>query len=127
LVLGGDASAAAGPAGRHASAETDWKRNTEVLTYSRAKGIFDGLAPTGAAICRDDDSTEAIYGHDILTKRILEGEIAAPGSAHAFLDAVRDAKAKAFASNEQSTMQVSGRLKATECFKRTGPGEGAPC
>jgi len=97
--LGGDASAAAGPIGRHASADTDWKLNTEVLTYSRAKGLFAGLTLTGASIRRDDDSTEAIYGHEISTKRILEGEIAVPILADAFLDAVRDAKAQAVASN----------------------------
>jgi len=96
--LGGDASAAAGPVGRHASADTDWKLNTEVLTYSRARGLFGGLTLTGAAIRRDDDSTEAIYGHDVSTRRILEGRIPVPASAHAFLDAVRDAKAKAIAS-----------------------------
>jgi lipid-binding SYLF domain-containing protein len=54
---------------------------------------------TGAAIRRDDDSTEAIYGHDISTRRILRGEIAVPTSAGAFLDAVRGAKAQAIASN----------------------------
>jgi lipid-binding SYLF domain-containing protein len=97
--LGADASAAAGPVGRHASANTDWKLNTEVLTYSRAKGAFAGLTLTGAAIRRDNDSTEAIYGHEISTRRILGGEVAIPASAHAFLDAVRDAKAQAVASN----------------------------
>jgi lipid-binding SYLF domain-containing protein len=97
--LGGDASAAAGPVGRHASADTDWKLNTEVLTYSRARGAFAGLTLTGASIRRDDDSTEATYGHDISTRRILLGEIAVPASAHIFLDAVRDAKAQAIASN----------------------------
>ena len=97
--LGGDASAAAGPVGRHASADTDWKLNTEVLTYSRAKGAFAGLTLTGAAIRRDDDSTEAIYGHDVPTRRILHGEVAVPASAQSFLDAVRGAKAKAIASN----------------------------
>jgi len=96
--LGGDASAAAGPVGRHASADTDWKLNTEVLTYSRARGAFAGLTLTGADIRRDDDSTEAIYGHDISTRHILRGEVAVPASAHAFLDAVRDAKAQAVAS-----------------------------
>jgi len=97
--LGGDASAAAGPVGRHASADTDWKLNTEVLTYSRAKGAFAGLTLTGAAIRRDDDSTEAIYGHNVSTRHILEGLEPVPESAHAFLDAVRDAKAQAIASN----------------------------
>jgi lipid-binding SYLF domain-containing protein len=96
--LGGDASAAAGPVGRHASADTDWKLNTEVLTYSRARGAFAGLTLTGADIRRDDDSTEAIYGHDISTRHILRGEVAVPASAHAFLDAVRDVKAQAVAS-----------------------------
>jgi lipid-binding SYLF domain-containing protein len=97
--LGADASAAAGPVGRHASANTDWKLETEILTYSRAKGAFAGLTLTGASIRRDDDSTEAIYGHDITTRRILQGDIAVPVAAHAFLDAVRDAKAQASATN----------------------------
>jgi lipid-binding SYLF domain-containing protein len=98
--LGGDASAAAGPVGRHASADTDWKLNTEVLTYSRAKGLFAGLTLNGAAIRRDDDSTEAIYGHDISTSRILKGEVAVPDAANAFLDAVRNAKAQSIAANQ---------------------------
>ena len=97
--LGGDASAAAGPVGRHASADTDWKLNTEVLTYSRAKGAFAGLTLTGAAIRRDDDSTEAIYGHDVTTRHILDGGEAIPAAAAAFLSAVGDAKAQAVASN----------------------------
>jgi lipid-binding SYLF domain-containing protein len=96
--LGGDASAAAGPVGRHASADTDWKLNTEVLTYSRARGIFAGLTLTGAAIRRDDDSTEAIYGHDVSTRHILNGEEAVPASARSFLDAVSAAKAQAISS-----------------------------
>jgi lipid-binding SYLF domain-containing protein len=96
--LGGDASAAAGPVGRHASADTDWKLNTEVLTYSRARGLFAGITLNGASIRRDDDSTEAIYGHDVSTKRILRGEIAVPAAAASFIDAVREAKHQAIAS-----------------------------
>jgi lipid-binding SYLF domain-containing protein len=96
--LGADASAAAGPVGRHASADTNWKLDTEILTYSRARGAFAGVTLNGAAIRRDDDSTEAIYGHDIPTRRILRGEVAVPEAAHSFLDAVRDAKAQAIAS-----------------------------
>jgi SH3 domain-containing YSC84-like protein 1 len=97
--LGADASAAAGPVGRHASADTNWKMDTEILTYSRAHGVFAGLTLTGAAIRRDDDSTEAIYGHEVSTRRILEGREAVPASANAFLNAVRDAKAQSIASN----------------------------
>jgi lipid-binding SYLF domain-containing protein len=97
--LGADASAAAGPVGRHASADTDWKMNAEILTYSRARGAFAGLTLDGASIRRDDDSTEAIYGHDVSNARILSGEVARPAAASSFLDAVRDAKAQAIASN----------------------------
>jgi len=97
--IGADASAAAGPVGRHASADTDWKLNTEILTYSRARGAFAGITLDGAAIRRDDDSTEAIYGHDISTRQILNGKVAVPAAASGFLSAVRDAKAQAIASN----------------------------
>jgi len=96
--IGADASAAAGPIGRHASADTDWKLNAEILTYSRARGIFAGVTLNGAAIRRDDDSTEAIYGHDIPTRRILMGEVAPTPASRPFLDAVRNAKEQARAS-----------------------------
>ena len=93
--LGADASVAAGPVGRHASADTDWKLNAEILTYSRSRGLFAGLALNGAAIRRDDDSTRAVYGHEISTRMILRGEIPPPEVARPFLDAVRDAKTQA--------------------------------
>lgn len=97
--LGADASAAAGPVGRHASADTDWKLETEILTYSRARGAFAGVTLNCASIRRDDDSTEAIYGREMSTRRILGGQVDVPNAAHNFLDAVRDAKAQAIASN----------------------------
>jgi SH3 domain-containing YSC84-like protein 1 len=97
--LGADASAAAGPVGRHASADTNWKLDTEVLTYSRARGAFAGITVKGASIRRDEDSTKAIYGHNISTRRILTGKVAVPASAHSFIAAVRDAKAQAVAAN----------------------------
>jgi lipid-binding SYLF domain-containing protein len=95
--LGADASAAAGPVGRHASADTDWKLDTEVLTYSRAKGAFAGLTLTGAAIRRDDDSMQAIYGRHVSTRAALTGKVAIPAAAQPFLTAVKDAKAQAIA------------------------------
>jgi lipid-binding SYLF domain-containing protein len=97
--LGADASAAAGPVGRHASANTDWKLDTEILTYSRAKGLFAGVTLNGSAIRRDEDATEAIYGRDHSTRTILRGEVAIPAAANSFIDAVRGAKAQAVASN----------------------------
>ena len=85
------------PCAGYASANTNWKLDGEVLTYSRAKGAFAGLTLNGASIRRDDDSTEAIYGPNVTTRHILRGDVAAPASAHSFLDAVRGAKAQAVA------------------------------
>jgi len=97
--IGGDASAAAGPVGRHASADSDWKLSTEVLTYSRAKGAFAGLTLSGADVRRDNDSMDAFYGHDVSTHRVLLGEVETPAAALPFLNAVRDAKAQSRAAN----------------------------
>jgi lipid-binding SYLF domain-containing protein len=99
--LGADASAAAGPVGRHASADTNWKMETEILTYSRAKGAFAGLTLTGASVRRDDDSMEAIYGKEVTTRSVLMGEVAVPTSADSFLSAVRGAKAQAMANADK--------------------------
>lgn len=95
--LGADASAAAGPVGRHASAETNWKMETEVLTYSRARGAFAGLTLNGASVRRDDDSMQAIYGENVTTRNVLLGKVPSPVVAEAFLNAVRGAKAQAIA------------------------------
>ena len=89
--LTGEGSVAAGPVGRHASAGTDWRMNTEVLTYSRSKGVFAGLTLEGAVVEQDNDSTEAIYGKHMMFRRILSGEVPTPRSADAFLRAVTEA------------------------------------
>lgn len=93
--LGADASAAAGPVGRHASANTNWKMETEILTYSRARGAFAGLTLSGASVRRDDDSMHAIYGRHVTTRAVLLGKVRAPAAAKSFLSAVRGAKAQA--------------------------------
>jgi lipid-binding SYLF domain-containing protein len=89
--LTGEASGAAGPVGRHASAGTDWKMNTQVLTYSRSQGVFAGLTLEGAVVQQDDDSTRAIYGKNMTFRNILSGKAATPKSADAFMKAVADA------------------------------------
>src|SRR5256714_437183 len=89
--ISGEGSAAAGPVGRHASAGTDWKLNTEMLTYSRSKGAFAGLTLEGAVVEQDDDSTVAIYGKHMMFRNILSGKAATPRSADAFIKAVSDA------------------------------------
>ena len=89
--LSGEGSAAAGPVGRHASAGTDWKMNTEMLTYSRSKGAFAGITLEGAVIQQDDDSTRAIYGKHMMFRKILSGKVSTPESAEAFVKAVSNA------------------------------------
>ena len=98
--IGGDASAAAGPVGRHAEAGTDWKLDTEILTYSRAKGAFAGLTLEGASLRQDDDSRHAIYGRNATTRAILLGKVAAPSVAKPFLAEVREAKAQAVSAEK---------------------------
>jgi lipid-binding SYLF domain-containing protein len=83
--LGADASVAAGPVGRHAAADTDWKLRAQVLSYSRARGAFAGLELSGAAIKQDKDSTREFYGRMVPFKTALTGTIDAPANAYPLL------------------------------------------
>jgi lipid-binding SYLF domain-containing protein len=85
FALGADASVAAGPVGRHAEGNTDWKMRAEVLTYSRARGLFAGISLNGAVIKQDKDSTREFYGRMVPFRTSLIGEIDAPVGANAFL------------------------------------------
>ena len=91
FALTGEGSVAAGPVGRHASAGTDWKMNTQVLTYSRSKGVFAGLTLEGAVVEQDNDSTRAIYGKNMRFRNILSGKVSTPESTEQFVKAVSDA------------------------------------
>jgi lipid-binding SYLF domain-containing protein len=99
--LTGEGSVAAGPVGRHASAGTDWKMNTEMLTYSRSKGVFAGLTLEGAVVEQDDDSTRAIYGEHMRFRNILSGRARTPRSADAFIEAVSEAGHQAHMAEAQ--------------------------
>ena len=96
--VGADASAAAGPVGRHAEAGTNWKMDTEILTYSRAKDVLAGLTLEGASIRQDNDTRRAIYGPKVTTKALLLGKVAVPVAAQPFLAEVRGAKGQAVAA-----------------------------
>jgi lipid-binding SYLF domain-containing protein len=85
FALGADASVAAGPVGRHAEGNTDWKMRAEVLTYSRARGLFAGVSLNGAQIKQDKDSTREFYGRMVPFRTSLVGEVEAPPGANAFL------------------------------------------
>jgi lipid-binding SYLF domain-containing protein len=86
--LGADASAAAGPVGRDAAADTDWKMKAEVLTYSRARGIFAGIDLNGSAVTQDKDETRVLYGKFIPFSELLSGKVEPPRGTEAFLSAV---------------------------------------
>ena len=96
--LGADASVAAGPVGRNASAGTDLKLNAEILSYSRTKGVFAGVSLSGAVVQADKSGDKAMYGHEVDRHDILDGKVAVPESARALLHEiggyVHEAKAK---------------------------------
>ena len=73
--VGADASATAGPVGRDAGADTDWKMKAEVLTYSRARGLFAGIDLHGAAVTQDKDATRLLYSKMVPFARILKGKV----------------------------------------------------
>src|SRR5271155_419369 len=74
VKLGGDASVAAGPKGRTASADTDAWMRAEILSYSRSRGLFAGVSLEGSTIRPDDDASEKVYGYPIKAKDIVRGE-----------------------------------------------------
>ena len=87
--LGADASVAAGPVGRNAAAATDLKLTAEILSYSRAKGVFAGVSLDGAVMQADKSGDEAMYGHDVNRHEILNGKITVPASARPLLHEIR--------------------------------------
>ncbi len=93
--VGGSASASAGPVGRHASAGVDWKLETQMLTYSRAKGLFAGVDLSGSWVERDNDTMDALYGKDVTTRAALTGKVPAPAEARPFLAEVARVKTEA--------------------------------
>src|SRR5438477_8023823 len=89
--LGADASVAAGPVGRHAEGSTDWKMRAQVLTYSRARGVFAGISLSGAVVSEDKDATRELYGRLVPFKTILTGAVTTPPGGEPFIASVRKA------------------------------------
>jgi SH3 domain-containing YSC84-like protein 1 len=105
--IGGDASAAAGPVGRDAGADTDWKMKAEILTYSRARGIFAGIDLNGTVVTQDKDETRLLYGGKFIPfSDILEGKAQPTGSVGAFEAAVRK-------YSEQARGREHGEMKTS--------------
>jgi lipid-binding SYLF domain-containing protein len=88
VKLGGNASAAAGPKGRNLEASTDATMRAEILSYSRARGLFAGVALEGTSLRPDDDATRAVYGRKLSARAIVTGKrpVAIPESARHFID-----------------------------------------
>jgi len=87
--IGANASAAAGPVGRDAGADTDWKMKAEMLTYSRARGLFAGIDLNGSAITQDKDETRLLYGKFVPFEAILKGKVRPPAGSGLFEAALR--------------------------------------
>lgn len=98
--IGADASAAAGPIGRQGQAATDWKMNAELLSYSRAKGLFAGIDLDGTSVSQNKDDTDKYYGGDHTFEAILRGELPVPPGAEGF---VRDVAHKFVAARENAS------------------------
>jgi lipid-binding SYLF domain-containing protein len=80
FTLGADASVAAGPVGRTASADTDAKLHAEILSYSRSRGVFAGVSLEGATLRPDHDSNAELYGKKLTNEQIVNGNIKSPAS-----------------------------------------------
>jgi len=104
--LGADASAAAGPVGRDAAADTDVKMRAEVLTYSRARGLFAGLDLSGAALTQDKDETRLLYGSFVPFADILSGKVQPTAVSEPFLSAVRKYSVQSRESSKNDAVGV---------------------
>jgi lipid-binding SYLF domain-containing protein len=87
--IGAEATGAAGPVGREVEGDTDWKMKAEILTYSRARGLFAGIDLNGASIKQDRDETAVLYGKILPFQAILSGKVHATEGSHAFLATVK--------------------------------------
>jgi lipid-binding SYLF domain-containing protein len=86
VKLGADASAAAGPKGRTAGAATDAVMQAEILTYSRARGLFAGVSLEGSTLRPDNDGNALVYGSKLAPKEIVKGTVAVPSAAKGMID-----------------------------------------
>jgi lipid-binding SYLF domain-containing protein len=84
FTIGGDATAAAGPIGRDASAQTDAMMHAEMLSYSRSRGLFAGISLEGATLRPDEETNRELYGHDSTNREILTGDFKTPAMAAKF-------------------------------------------
>src|SRR5271165_904061 len=92
--IGAAASASAGPVGRQAAADTSWKMNSEILTYSRARGLFAGATLNGASVKEDMDSMRAYYGRSVGFRPVLTGQVKDPNPHNVLQSTLRKNRAE---------------------------------
>jgi SH3 domain-containing YSC84-like protein 1 len=105
--LGADASAAAGPVGRDAAADTDLKMRAEVLTYSRARGLFAGIDLSGSVLTQDKDETRLLYGSFVPFQEILGGKVQATAVSESFLSTVKKYSIQSKESSKEEEVPAS--------------------
>ena len=88
FTIGGEGEVAAGPVGRSASAQTDAKFTAEILSWSRSRGVFAGVAVQGATLREDQDDNKELYGKKLTTQQVISGKTAVPASARPLLRAL---------------------------------------
>ena len=127
FTLGADASVAAGPVGRTASASTDAQLKAEIYSYSRARGLFAGVALDGAALQIDDDANAAAYGRDTTPRAIFEGRVNAPPAAIvAFRDRLEEYSANSHYRPGQQTAPQAQVAQPAPAGKDAAPSQPQP-
>ena len=123
ITLGADAGVAAGPVGRNASTATDGQLKAEIWSWSRARGLFAGVALDGAVLSIDDAANEAVYGRDTTPRRKFAGRAAGPPSNAVvdFRDRLEEATAAARASRNDGAAPTRTRLPAQPSAAATAP------
>src|SRR5882724_13265329 len=102
VKLGADASAAAGPKGRNAEASTDVTLRAEILSYSRARGLFAGISLAGSTVRPDNGANEKVYGKKVeATDIIFKGKVAVPGPAQKFISYLNKKSPKNLSSGKE--------------------------
>jgi lipid-binding SYLF domain-containing protein len=115
VKIGGDASAAAGPVGRNASAETDVTMRAEILSYSRARGLFAGISLSGSTLRPDNDGNKKLYGKDVTADAIVfDKAVPPPPSAAKLLATLNKSRPRICPASRAGQGQIPG-IAALTC------------
>lgn len=108
FTLGAEATVAAGPVGRQSTAQTDAQLSAEILSWSRSKGLFAGIALTGATLRPDNEVNQEMYGSKLTAKEILTGDLRAPAGAEQLISELNR-----YSRHEAADKPIETRAKET--------------